>query len=266
MCRSVTVYLNSYSVCFTVVGSSQIFFKMTAENVSVENDLPSTNVPDWKRLLPLAVSWRHLLLNTVHKRWNFSFPLFLFPPLKRLSVLLLAKEQQTGSNRAKWEQSVRSLPLIPTQPCLKGPVWQSGELCQVNGALCHVKQAKRCSASLCSAVLESGPQAINVPTTLCVCVCVRGGGLTLLYVYMNVCAFVLIAVGVCMLIGARVCMCFTPGGQTLKSVKDTFSKATRNVHVSLHQTHAHTHTHAQIPFPNHSSDNRHFDWFSLNQN
>lgn len=243
MCRSVTVYLNSYSVCFTVAGSSQIFFKMTAENVSVENDLPSTNVPDWKRLLPLAVSWRHLLLNTVHKRWNFSFPLFLFPPLKRLSVLLFAKEQQTGSNRAKWEQSVRSLPLIPTQPCLKGPVWQSGELCQVNGALCHVKQAKRCSASLCSAVLESGPRAINVPTTLCVCVCVWEGGFDLtVCVYECLC----ICVDSCGCVCVNRCSCLyvlhTRGANTQKCKRYIQQGNSERPRVSPPNTCTHTHT------------------------
>lgn len=91
ICHSLTVYLNSYSVCFTVAGSSQIFLKMTAENVSVENDLPSTNVPDWKRLLPLAVSWRHLLMNTLHERWNFSFPPFSLSASEETECVSLCK-------------------------------------------------------------------------------------------------------------------------------------------------------------------------------
>ncbi len=73
-----------------------------------------------------------------------SFPLPFLPVKKCVS---LRKEPQTGSNRAKWEPSVLSSPLIPTQPCLKGPVWQSRnsvnltELCVTSNKLKDAQRA-----------------------------------------------------------------------------------------------------------------------------
>lgn len=48
----------------------------------------------------------------------------------------------------------------------KRPSLTERELCQFSGALCYVKQAKICSACLCSAVLESGPWAISASIVL----------------------------------------------------------------------------------------------------
>lgn len=108
-------------------------------------------------------------------------PLF---PCDETKCVSLWKEQQTGSNCAKCEQSVLSLPLIPNQPYLKCPVWRSRNSVSLT-ELCVT------SNELCSAVLESQPQAISVTNTP------RVWGLTLLYVHMCVCAFLLISVGVC---------------------------------------------------------------------
>lgn len=57
----------------------------------------------------------------------------------------------------------------PNSALFKRPGLTEQELCQFYGALCHVKQAKRCSAGLCSAVLESEPRAISVTNSLRVC-------------------------------------------------------------------------------------------------
>lgn len=122
-------------------------------------------------LFVMAPAYEYLLMNTQMVELNFPF---LFPCEKTMHVSLW-KEQQTRSNPAKWEQSVLSLPLIPTQPSLKRPVWQSRnsvslmELCVTSNKL---KDAPR------SFVLLSWREGRRrlVLEASCVYVCVRVGG------------------------------------------------------------------------------------------
>lgn len=104
---------------------------------------PSENVLNWQGFLSslgMAPAYEYFA-----RMVELNFPI-LFPCEETMRVSLW-KEQQTWSNSAKWEQSVLSLPLIPTQPCLKGTVWLSRnsvsltELCVTSNKLKDARRA-----------------------------------------------------------------------------------------------------------------------------
>ncbi len=146
---------------------------------NVEKPL-SESVTNWKGLSHCCVVVV-LLMKTLHKQWNFTL----------LSVSLwrdwVCSSLHRAANRIKPCKVGAVSPVLafdPNSALFKRPSLTERELCQFNGALCHVRQAKRCSACLCSAVLESccGRLVLQTP-----CVCGWGD--------LNVCAC------------ARLCMC-----------------------------------------------------------
>ncbi len=141
----------------------------------------------------------------------------------------------------------------PNSALFKRPSLTERELCQFNGALCHSRQAKRCSACLCSAVPESGLWAISATNTLrvCVCVCVGWPQCMCMCVCVYICGCLLMSISIC-----SSCSYFYKlhnRGKTLfiqtahRVGKDTFSKATLNVQLSfMHTTTHQTHTSPKI--------------------
>ena len=112
-----SLYLHFYTIY--VVFSRFSFLKRHHSDLKTS---PAWMTPRWKyNKLTRYLSFVGLerAYEYFAKCWNV---LFCFP-LKRLSVFLSGKSSR--SNCAKWKQSVLSLSLIQTQPCLKGPVWRS---------------------------------------------------------------------------------------------------------------------------------------------
>lgn len=154
---------------FTVADLCSIFKKKYLFHASqwlekapnVEKPL-SESVINWKGLCHCCVLVV-LLMKTLHKQRNFTL----------LSVSLwrdwVCSSLHRAANRIKPCKVGAVSPVLafdPNSALFKRPSLTERELCQFNGALCHVRQAKRCSACLCSAVLESGLWAISATNTL----------------------------------------------------------------------------------------------------
>lgn len=156
----------------------------------------------------------------------------------------LWKELQNRIKLCKVEAVSSVLPFDRSSALFKRPSLTEQELCQFSGALCYVKQAKRCSVCLCFPVLENWPWAIIATIVLCVC-----KGVTLLYVCLSICGCLLMTVFV-----SHSHMWYVLN--STESPPYLYAHKTQDLVSSLNQMQTSTHAN---PFANHFPDNRNSD-------